>query len=86
MPAGHTNVSRISGSVNRLWARAASRGLPGGKTPVQMGDAQLAEATFHRPPRSGSDLPPEELRIHAPPAKPEPPSGGLMQAMFPVSM
>ena len=49
-----------------------------------MGDTQ-AEATFHRPPRSWPDtVPSEELRIHAPPTKPEPPSGGVMQMLFPV--
>jgi DNA segregation ATPase FtsK/SpoIIIE, S-DNA-T family len=44
-----------------------------------------AEATFHRPPRDRPDPPPtDELRVHAPPTKPEPPTGGLMQAAFPA--
>jgi len=49
------------------------------------GAGATAEATFHRPPRDRPDPPPtEELRLHAPPTKPEPPSGGLMQAAFPA--
>jgi hypothetical protein len=57
----------------------------GGTTPVHVGDTQQAEAPFHRPPRSLPDsVPSEELRIHAPPTKPEPPSGGVMPALFPV--
>jgi len=45
-----------------------------------------AEATFHRPPRDRPDPPPtEDLRLHAPPTKPEPPTGGgFMQAAFPA--
>jgi DNA segregation ATPase FtsK/SpoIIIE, S-DNA-T family len=46
-----------------------------------MGEAQ----TFHRPPREWPEpAPSEELRIHAPPTKPEPPTGGMVHAMFPA--
>jgi hypothetical protein len=41
--------------------------------------------TFHRPPREWPEpAPSEELRIQAPPTKPEPPSGGMVHAMFPA--
>jgi S-DNA-T family DNA segregation ATPase FtsK/SpoIIIE len=44
-----------------------------------------AEATFHRPPREWPTPPPsDDLRIHAPPTKPEPPTGGLTYALFPA--
>ena len=45
-----------------------------------------AETTFHRPPRDRPDPPPtEDLRLHAPPTKPEPPGGGgFMQGAFPA--
>jgi DNA segregation ATPase FtsK/SpoIIIE, S-DNA-T family len=40
---------------------------------------------FHRPPREWPQpAPSEELRIHAPPTKPEPPTGGMVHAMFPA--
>jgi S-DNA-T family DNA segregation ATPase FtsK/SpoIIIE len=42
-------------------------------------------ATFHRPPREWpAAAPSEELRIHAPPTRPEPPTGGVMYALFPA--
>ena len=54
----------------------------------QVGDTSTAadrEAIFHRPPREWPERPPSEpMRIHAPPTKPEPPSGGLMYALFPA--
>ncbi|HEV3377044.1 MAG TPA: type VII secretion protein EccCa [Thermoleophilaceae bacterium] len=41
--------------------------------------------TFHRPPREWPEpAPSEEFRIHAPPTKPEPPTGGMVHAMFPA--
>jgi DNA segregation ATPase FtsK/SpoIIIE, S-DNA-T family len=41
--------------------------------------------TFHRPPREWPEpAPSEQLRIHAPPTKPEPPTGGMVHAMFPA--
>lgn len=45
-----------------------------------------AGTTFHRPPRDRPDPPPtEELRLHAPPTKPElSGGGGFMQAPFPA--
>src|SRR3954463_6010646 len=44
-----------------------------------------ADGAFHRPPREWPEpVPSDELRIHAPPPKPEPPSGGWIQALFPV--
>jgi S-DNA-T family DNA segregation ATPase FtsK/SpoIIIE len=46
-----------------------------------MGQAEI----FHRPPREWPEpAPSDELRIHAPPTKPEPPSGGMVHAMFPA--
>ncbi len=40
---------------------------------------------FHRPPREWPEpAPSEDLRIHAPPTKPEPPTGGMVHAMFPA--
>src|ERR687892_2856963 len=42
-------------------------------------------AVFHRPPRAWPEpAPSDELRIHAPPTKPEPPTGGMVHAMFPA--
>ena len=50
-----------------------------------MGTPTSPETTFHRPPRAWPDPPArEELRIHPPPTRPEPPSGGFVQAAFPV--
>ena len=44
-----------------------------------------AAETFHRPPRDWPEPPPsDEYRIHAPPTKPEPPTGGMVHAMFPA--
>ncbi|MEJ7817812.1 MAG: type VII secretion protein EccCa [Thermoleophilaceae bacterium] len=44
-----------------------------------------SDPTFHRQPREWPDPPPsEELRMHAPPTRPEPPTGGLMYALFPI--
>ena len=41
--------------------------------------------TFHRPPREWPEAAPsDDFRIHPPPTKPEPPTGGLVQAMFPA--
>jgi DNA segregation ATPase FtsK/SpoIIIE, S-DNA-T family len=41
--------------------------------------------TFHRPPRGWPEpAPSDDLRIHAPPTKPEPPTGGMVHAMFPA--
>lgn len=49
------------------------------------GIAAEAESTFHRPPRAWPDPPPQdELHIHAPPVRPEPPAGGILQTLFPV--
>src|ERR687896_187544 len=46
---------------------------------------QTGAETFHRPPREWPEpAPSEELRIHAPPTKPEPPTGGMVHAMFPA--
>ncbi|MGH2846966.1 MAG: hypothetical protein ACRDL0_13265, partial [Thermoleophilaceae bacterium] len=40
---------------------------------------------FHRPPRDWPEpAPSDDLRIHAPPTKPEPPTGGMIHAMFPA--
>ncbi len=51
----------------------------------QVAPAAPATPPFHRPPRLWPDpVPTGELRIVAPPTKPEPPSGGLMQMLFPV--
>ena len=47
--------------------------------------AAAADSTFHRPPREWPAPPPSsDLRIHAPPTKPEPPTGGLTYALFPA--
>src|SRR3954462_10906157 len=44
-----------------------------------------ADRDFHRPPREWpAPSPAEELRIHAPPPRPKPPTGGWIQALFPV--
>ena len=52
--------------------------------PGACGQARQAEI-FHRPPREWPEpAPSEELRIHAPPTKPEPPTGGMVHAMFPA--
>src|SRR5262245_26252167 len=62
---------------------------------LAMGDGPLTSVTddaapasgsaFHRPPREWPDSPPSnELHIHAPPTKPEPSTGGMMQALFPA--
>src|SRR5687767_1925215 len=41
--------------------------------------------TFHRPPREWPEpAPSDDLRVHAPPTKPEPPTGGMMYALFPA--
>jgi S-DNA-T family DNA segregation ATPase FtsK/SpoIIIE len=54
-------------------------------TRVRDDGAGAADAAFHRPPREWPEPPPsDELRIHAPPTKPEPSTGGLMQALFPA--
>ena len=46
---------------------------------------ETAAETFHRPPRAWPEpAPSAEMRIHAPPTKPEPPSGGMVHAMFPA--
>src|ERR687895_134397 len=46
---------------------------------------ETAAQIFHRPPRDWPEpAPSEELRIHAPPTKPEPPTGGMVHAMFPA--
>ena len=54
----------------------------------QVGNTSITgdrDAIFHRPPREWPEPPPSEpMRIHAPPTKPEPPSGGLMYALFPA--
>jgi S-DNA-T family DNA segregation ATPase FtsK/SpoIIIE len=62
---------------------------------LAMGDGPLTSGTddtapasasaFHRPPREWPDSPPsDELHIHSPPTKPEPSTGGMMQALFPA--
>jgi ESX secretion system protein EccC len=46
---------------------------------------ETAAEIFHRPPRDWPEpAPSEEMRIHAPPTKPEPPTGGMVHAMFPA--
>src|SRR5918999_641864 len=46
--------------------------------------AERAAEIFHRPPRDWPEpAPSDDLRIHAPPTKPEPPTGGMVHAMFP---
>jgi DNA segregation ATPase FtsK/SpoIIIE, S-DNA-T family len=46
---------------------------------------ETAAEIFHRPPREWPEpAPSEELRIHPPPTKPEPPTGGMVHAMFPA--
>jgi S-DNA-T family DNA segregation ATPase FtsK/SpoIIIE len=43
------------------------------------------ETTFHRPPREWPPPPPADaLKIHPPPTRPDPPTGGLLQAAFPA--
>ena len=60
--------------------------MAGGNAKAQSGAEDGAQATFHRPPRDRPDPPPtDELRVHAPPTRPEPPAGGgLIQAAFPA--
>ena len=81
-----TNVHRRfpgdPGRVNPFRMRQS----PSARTrPSRVLAAQRGAEIFHRPPREWPEpAPSEELRIHAPPTKPEPPTGGMVHAMFPA--
>jgi S-DNA-T family DNA segregation ATPase FtsK/SpoIIIE len=80
--------SALSGFGSRARARA-NAGAPGSPLSadgyIKFVSDQNADAAFHRPPREWPEpVPSDELRMHAPPARPEPPSGGWIQALFPV--